>query len=60
MSDKGQTSSKHQKACGEKKKGKSGCISRNGHKTGGNKNQPKEEIIYTYEEYLESLKQKNF
>ncbi len=62
MSDKGQTSSKHQKSTGEKKKRKSGWISKNCN--GGNRNQQKVEdttIIYerrpneTYEEYLASF-----
>lgn len=59
MSDKNQTSSKHQKLSGEKKKKKSGWISRNS----STKDRPKKDtrIVYTrrpnetYEEYLASL-----
>ena len=61
MSDKGQTSSKHQKSTGEKKKRKSGWISKNCN--GGNRNQQNVDntLIYerrpseTYEEYLASM-----
>ena len=59
MSDKGQTSSKHQKLSGEKKKQKSGWISR----SSGNKKQKDATVVYTrrpnetYEEYLETLKE---
>lgn len=57
MSDKNQTSSKHQKLTGEKKKKKSGWISRNS----GKKEQKDTTIVYTrrpnetYEEYLASF-----
>ena len=57
MSDKGQTSSKHQKSTGEKKKQKSGWISR----SSGKKEQKDTTITYeilpyeTYEEYLASF-----
>lgn len=59
MSDKNQTSSKHQKLSGEKKKQKSGWISR----SSGKKKQKDTTIVYarrpneTYEEYLETLKE---
>jgi hypothetical protein len=59
MSDKGQTSSKHQKSTGEKKKQKSGWISRN---SGSGHNEQKDTTIAyeilpyeTYEEYLASF-----
>ena len=57
MSDKNQTSSKHQKLTGEKKKQKSGWISR----SSGKKEQKDTRIVYeirpyeTYEEYLASF-----
>jgi hypothetical protein len=56
MSDKNQTSSKHQKLSGEKKKKKSGWISRNS----STRDRPKKDdgVVYTrgqtYEEYLAS------
>ncbi len=59
MSDKNQTSSKHQKLSGEKKKQKSGWISRNS----GKKKQKDTTVVYTrrpnetYEEYLETLEE---
>ncbi len=59
MSDKNQTSSKHQKLSGEKKKQKSGWISRSS--GSGKKEQKDTTIVYTrrpnetYEEYLASL-----
>jgi hypothetical protein len=59
MSDKNQTSSKHQKLSGEKKKQKSGWISR----SSGKKKQKDTTVAYTrrpnetYEEYLETLKE---
>jgi phage repressor protein C with HTH and peptisase S24 domain len=59
MSDKSQTSSKHQKLSGEKKKQKSGWISR----SSGKKKQKDTTIVYTrrpnetYEEYLETLEE---
>ncbi len=58
MSDKGQTSSKHQKSTGEKKKKKSGWISRN---SGSGKKEQQDTTIVTiepyetYEEYLASF-----
>ncbi|MDP3104426.1 MAG: hypothetical protein Q8M95_07445 [Candidatus Methanoperedens sp.] len=59
MSDKGQTSSKHQKSTGEKKKQKSGWISRS---SGSGKKEQKDTTIEytirpdeTYEEYLASF-----
>ncbi len=57
MSDKNQTSSKHQKLGGEKKKKKSGWISRNS----STRDRPKKDdgVVYTrgqtYEEYLASM-----
>ncbi|MCG2738456.1 MAG: hypothetical protein L6282_18900 [Candidatus Methanoperedenaceae archaeon] len=59
MSDKGQTSSKHQKSTGEKKKKKSGWISKSS--GSGKKEQKDTTIVYeirpyeTYEEYLASF-----
>jgi hypothetical protein len=59
MSDKNQTSSKHQKLSGEKKKKKSGWISRNS----STRDRPKKDngVVYkrgqTYEEYLASLEE---
>jgi len=59
MSDKNQTSSKHQKLSGEKKKKKSGWISRNS----STKDRPKKDdgVVYkrgqTQEEYLASLEE---
>jgi hypothetical protein len=59
MNDKNQTSSKHQKLSGEKKKQKSGWISR----SSGKKKQKDTMFVYTrrpnetYEEYLETLKE---
>ena len=59
MSDKNQTSSKHQKLKGEKKKQKSGWVSRNS----STKDRPKKDdgVVYkrgqTYEEYLDSLEE---
>ena len=60
MSDKNQTSSKHQKLSGEKKKKKSGWISRNS----STRDRPKKDdgVVYTrgqtHEEYLASLEEK--